>query len=133
MEEVDIIGSGWTFPPAFDKPSQSVVLSSGTRNVAESLEIIVNTRLGERILRSTFGSETHELLFKPFNGNVRTYLQSALKDNIEDNEPRLTIDDLQITQPNPQEGRLEIAIQFTVISTNESDNLVLPYYLPDTQ
>ncbi|MEL6537979.1 MAG: GPW/gp25 family protein [Bacteroidota bacterium] len=131
MEEVDIIGSGWTFPPAFDKPAAGVVLSHGVANVTESLGIIVNTRLGERILRPEFGSETHELVFKPFNANMRTYLQESLRNAVEEHEPRVTVESVAITQPNPLEGRIEIAIAFTVISTNESENLVLPYYLPD--
>lgn len=131
MEITDIIGSGWAFPPRFDKNSGEVRLTQGLRNVAENLEIVVNTRLGERVLRRSFGSETHELMFKPFNANVASYLQESLLTSLEENEPRARIEKLSISQPNPQEGRLDIAIHFTVISTNESDNLVLPFYLPD--
>ena len=44
------IGTGWSFPPAFDKATASVELRTGIADVEESLRIIFTTQLGERVM-----------------------------------------------------------------------------------
>ncbi|WP_062054080.1 GPW/gp25 family protein [Aquimarina longa] len=121
----------WSFPPKFDNRSGQIELVGDIDAIAQNLEIIVNTRLGERVLRSQFGSRTHELLFESITENMKTYMTQSLKESIELNEPRIDITDMRIDQPDVTIGKLSIHIVFEVIATKESQNLVLPYYLPN--
>ena len=49
------LGNGWSFPPAFDRGSAGVEMTFGLEDIQKSLQIIVTTSLGERIMQPTFG------------------------------------------------------------------------------
>ena len=56
-------------------------------------------------------------------------LNFELKQNIGNVEPRISVKDLTIKPIDPEEGKIEINIEYIVISTNVRDNIVFPYYL----
>lgn len=127
----DILGRGWEFPPRFDKTIGGVTMLEGTDDVQNSIEVILYTKFGERLFRSEFGSKIHELLFEPLNENMKTYLKESLELSLEMNEPRITVKSISLNQPNPSVGKVDISIVYQVIETNETNNLVVPFYTPD--
>jgi len=56
-------------------------------------------------------------------------LTFELKQNIGNVEPRISVNELTIKPIDIEEGRIEINIEYTVITTNVRDNIVFPYYL----
>ncbi len=127
----EIWGRGWKFPPAFDKNVKGTVMVEGEQNVAESIHVILHTKLNERIMRPEFGSTLHDLLFEPLNANLKTYMGSSLKRSLDDEEPRISVDQLTLEQTDPALGRVDIKIVYTLIETNETRNLVVPFYTAD--
>ena len=126
------IGLGWAFPPAFDLNTQAPQMAQGKAEIEQSLLLILRTALGERVMRRTFGSNLHELLFEPLTENTRTYMASQLRQSIARNEPRVRVEDLSLVQPTPDEGRVEIQIELTILATRTPLSLVIPYELPET-
>jgi len=49
------LGTGWSFPPEFDPVSGSVVLVSNEKDIGESLDILLSTSLGERVMQPRYG------------------------------------------------------------------------------
>lgn len=132
MTEKDkILGTGWAFPPTFEKTTNTVKLLSGIKDVQSSIKLIIKTKLGERIMRNEFGSSIYDLLFEPLNQNTKTYMQSSLKRALTYNEPRIEIQKITLTQNNQGLGRIDIEIEYILIEINESANLVVPFYTPD--
>ena len=131
MDTPDYIGKGWVFPPVFDRQTGQARLVGGMDNITQSLAIIINTNLGERVLRDEFGSVANELVFEPFSANMKTYMDDRLRFAIEANEPRVANVAVSISQPDPNVGKLDIEIVFEVAETGQPGNLVLPYYLPE--
>jgi len=131
MTTDELIGRGWEFPPVFDKTSMGTGMLSGEADVDNSIYVILHTRLGERIMREQFGSNIYELLFEPLTANMKTYMASSLKSALVDNEPRIVIESLVLEQKDPTLGKVDILITYTLIETNETRNLVLPFYTPD--
>ena len=127
----DILGRGWEFPPRFDKTIGGVTMLEGKEDVQNSIEIIIHTKFGERILRGEFGSTIHELLFETLDENMKTRLSDSLELSLELNEPRITVKSITLNQPNPHLGRVDISIVYQIIETNETDNMVVPFYTPD--
>lgn len=96
----EFIGDGWAFPLTVNVQG-TVQLSSTIQNLEESMRIILQTRLGERVYRPDFGSRLEELIFAPMNTQTlllaRIYTQSAL----EKWEPRIVIDGIYaLTRPS---------------------------------
>ncbi len=127
----DILGTGWDFPPKFDKNTLSPAMIQGVADIENSIYVIIHTKLGERILRNEFGSNIHELLFEPLNSNMKTYMASSLKSSLENNEPRINVNKVELEQSNPGLGKIEILIQYELIEINETRNLVVPFYTPE--
>ncbi|WP_062056402.1 GPW/gp25 family protein [Aquimarina longa] len=128
MDQNEVLGTGWAFPPKFHKHSNGVEMLTGEEDIESSIYVILHTKLGERILRDEFGSDIHELLFEPLNENMKTYMASSLKKSLINNEPRITVENITLAQKDPNLGRVDILITYKLIETNKTQNLVVPFY-----
>ena len=134
MKEIDIIGTGWQFPPTFHKElvqESFAATSSGVENVKESVALVLHTKLNERVMRRSFGTLIHDLIFEPINENMKTYLGEELKVALELNEPRIQVDNLSFDEDQNQ-GKIDVNIDFTIRDTRTEASLVLPFYLPNS-
>ena len=87
--EDPFIGSGWSFPPAFDKKAASVSMSSGIRDIEESLRIIFSTALGERIMNPLFGCALDSSVFEVMNASRIAWLENLIRTAIIYHEARI--------------------------------------------
>lgn len=126
--EDPFIGSGWSFPPAFDVAGASVRMSSGIRDIEESLEILFSTALGERIMNPQFGCALDSTVFEAMNTSRLSWLENLIRTAIIYHEARIDADRIAI-EPDPSGGRLLIAIGYVVRGANSRFNFVYPYYL----
>ena len=128
--EDSFIGSGWSFPPAFDQATGGVEMRQGISDIEESLRIIFTTRLGERVMQPQFGAALDQHVFDPMNASRLSYLEDQIRRAILYHEPRIDADTIAVT-PDHAEGRLVIAIGYRVRGANSRFNFVYPYYLED--
>lgn len=129
--EEEILGRGWAFPPKFDKNLNEPQMLVGEEDVKNSIEVIIKTKLGERVFREEFGSRIYELLFEPLNENMKTYMVDSLKTSLANNEPRIEVRRIRLEQADLTLGRVDISIDYQLIQTNTTNNLVVPFYTPD--
>ena len=123
------LGVGWKFPPTFNKRTGSVILVSEEEDIRESLEILLSTRKGERNMLPDFGCNLHHMAFETINGNTVSQLQNMISDAIREFEPRITLDSIDIDTGKQLDGFVNIIIQYTVNKSNQSTNMVYPYYI----
>ena len=64
MIKDSFLGRGWSFPPTFNLSSKSVEMVEDHEDIRQSLHILVSTNLGERILRSDYGTGINILPFE---------------------------------------------------------------------
>lgn len=128
--EDDFIGTGWSFPPAFDLAGGRVEMRSGIADIEESLRIIFTTHLGERIMQPQFGAALDQHVFDPMNNSRLSYLEDQIKRAILYHEPRIDAESISVA-PDEPEGRLLIAIGYRVRGANSRFNFVYPYYLEE--
>ena len=129
METIhSFLGSDWGFPPEFSKTAKTVKLTSNEEDIENSLRILLGTRLGERIMVPDYGCNLDELLFKPLNLTLKTYIVDLIKKAILYHEPRIDANRIEIDSVNALDGELLIEIEYTVRSTNSRKNVVFPFY-----
>lgn len=132
MAEQDIensfLGRGWSFPPSFDNQGRSVRMVSAEEDIRQSLQILLATRLGERVMRPSFGWKREALMFETMSANFATDLKDEVKTAILFTEPRITLDNVRLNPSRETEGLIEILIEYTIRSTNSRSNLVYPFY-----
>lgn len=130
MENRSFLGTGWGFPPTFSKSKGGVLMTSGREDVEKSLEILLSTRVGERIMQHRYGCNTEELLFEPLNTALETFMQDLIKTAILYFEPRIKLNQVKLT-PQQEEGRILILVDYTIKGANSRYNFVYPFYLEE--
>lgn len=123
------LGTGWAFPPTFhDDGLTGVEMVSDAHDIKESLMILLNTNLGERIMLPEYGSELQHYLFDIVSNSKLHFLKSVIRTAILKFEPRIKVNDVVIDQKDYLEGIIRVMIKYTVKSNNTRFNLVFPYY-----
>jgi phage baseplate assembly protein W len=64
------LGVGWSFPPTFPPAAPSSRMVSGVDDIHQSIEILLRTRLGERLMQEPFGCDLDEMLFAEVNASA---------------------------------------------------------------
>ncbi|HCE58274.1 MAG TPA: hypothetical protein DER09_10705 [Prolixibacteraceae bacterium] len=122
------LGRGWAFPPAFNRNTRSVELVEDEADILNSLEILLSTRRNERIMLPGYGCNPDELLFKPLDLALKTYLADQIKTAILYHEPRIDVTRVSMEESGMQDGVVLIKVEFVVRKTNSRKNMVYPFY-----
>jgi Bacteriophage baseplate protein W len=123
------LGTGWTFPPTFDRRSGSVVMSSDLANIRQCLRVLLSTNLGERIMLATYGTGLRLKVFAALTETLANDLRSLVEKAILDWEPRIDVLRVDVQEVAPLQGELAISVDFVVRKTNARSNMVFPFYL----
>jgi uncharacterized protein len=124
-------GRGWSFPPRFEKLSAEVAMTEGEEDINRSLEIIVKTNMGERIMNPTFGCGLKNYVFDALNTSTLALMEDAIRNAVILHEARVDLVDVRF-ELNGGSGRIDIYIDYKMRSSNSRFNLVLPYYLKES-
>jgi uncharacterized protein len=131
-EAGDFIGRGFPFPLRIDARG-SMVLVGGTEALERSMAVVLSTAPGERPFRPAFGCAIWELMFEPINDNTMGLMEMYVEEALRRWEPRVDVEDVRCT-PNPENGEVQIDIDYVVRQTNDRRNLVYPFYMiPPTE
>lgn len=120
-------GVGWHLPFTIENHKVATAKSNG--NIRQSIQMILGTTPGERVMQPEFGCGIQDLVFAPISPDTLGRLVTEVQQALIRWEPR--IDVLNVTA-DPVPGRpqeIEIAIAYQVRSTNSRFNLVYPFYL----
>ncbi|MCU0438929.1 MAG: GPW/gp25 family protein [Raineya sp.] len=123
------LGVGWKFPPSFDKQDRSVRMVSEEKDIEESLRILLSTKPGERVLNLAYGCDMRRFLFEPIDTTTVTLMKSTIEQAINNYEPRIELNDVNIEPDDEEPTLIYIDITYTVQLTNTRTNMVFPYYL----
>ncbi|WP_153801262.1 GPW/gp25 family protein [Foetidibacter luteolus] len=122
------LGTGWGFPPTFIKSTAQVEMLSDEDDIRSSLEILLSTRRGERVMQHRYGCNLDEMLFEPLTTTLKTYIQDMVKTAILYYEPRIDAKKVELDDSRETEGVVLIIVEYVVRSTNSRFNFVYPFY-----
>ncbi len=124
----NFLGTGWSFPPTFIKPAKGVEMTSDELDIDRSLEVLLGTTLGERVMLPGYGSNMEELLFEPIDTGLQTLIFDRIETAILYYEPRIEVEELTVDIDGAVEGVVLIKIVYRVRATNSRFNFVFPFY-----
>jgi len=123
------LGVGWKFPPSFDKRFGSVMLVSEEEDIMESLQILLSTKPGERVMLPQYGCNLDAFLFRIIDSTLINEIREKIEYAILYFEPRIFINQIEIKPDPATEGLLLINLLYTIRKTNMRSNMVYPFYI----
>jgi phage baseplate assembly protein W len=126
--KMDFLGKGWSFPPSFDSDTQSVDVTEKNDDIRKSLQILLTTTVGERVMQPKYGCNMEDLLFESLDTTTKTLIKDRIRTAILYFEPRIDATRIELNPQNGLEGELLIEIDYVVRATNSRFNFVFPFY-----
>jgi len=126
--KTDTLGKGWQHPFQFSVLG-GIEKARGVELVKMSIRQIVATRIGSRCPLRAFGSPLKDLVFTPIQPDLEALLVHFVREAIEKWEKRVRVSNVSVDIGERNEGRVDISVGFTVITTQEEGNLVFPFFL----
>ena len=127
----EFLGTGWSFPPTFEQDTRQVKLVKNVEDINQSLNILLSTSLGERVLQPRYGCNLEDFLFDPLNASVIGYIKDLVESAILIYEPRIIAERVEVTAEGSFdiiEGRFTIQVEYSIPGTNSRFNYVYDYY-----
>lgn len=125
------LGTGWSFPPAFNKEAGTVEMVSDEQDIKQSLDILLSTSLGERVMQPKYGCNLNDYLFEDLNSSTIGYIKDRVANSILYYEPRITVEKIDVTGDDSAdllEGRFTITVEYIIPGTNSRFNYVYDFY-----
>lgn len=115
---------GIAFPPRIG-PDGRVAWSSGAQNVRESIQIILQTNLQERIMRPNFGGGLEQFLYESNTLATRTQIEERTRRALARWEPRAAVDKVSAETMPDEPSAVELTIAYTVRETGTREQVRL--------
>jgi phage baseplate assembly protein W len=123
------LGRGWAFPIAVDG-THEIATAAYEDDIRQAIRIILGTEPGERVMRPDFGAGLRSLMFEPINTTTMALAQHRVQQALVLWEPRIDSVTVKV-EADPPAGKLTIAVNYRVRTTNTFYNLVYPFYLQE--
>jgi len=119
-----IFGRGIDFPPHIG-PDGRLSWSEGDQNIQDSIQIILLTELGERVMLPDFGAGLKRFLFEANTVVTHRRIEEEIIQSLDQWEPRIEVNsvDVKADDKDPQAAR--VTIRYTLIANQASDQLHL--------
>ena len=132
MDPYGFLGKGWKFPIQIDKRTGHIATVEYEEDIHEAIGIILNTYMGERVMRKSFGTRIPDYMFRPLRSGALDDMGAEVQRLLQIQEPRIKdVEVKTIELSDPQNGRAAFQISYTVRSTNNRNNHVYPFYMDE--
>jgi phage baseplate assembly protein W len=123
----DFLASGWSFPlRPIDGRLEYI---AGEANVDQSVELLLRTEFGERVMRPDFGTAASELLFESDRDQELHRLETTLTDALRQWEPRVEVETVVATRSASEQATVVVTAAYRIRQTNTRRSVTFPYYL----
>ncbi len=126
------LGTGWAFPPEFDLEARTVEMVSDYKDIEQSLNILLSTSLGERVMQPDYGCNLTDYVFESLNSTLIGIIKHHVENAILYYEPRIVAENVDVTAVDSFdliEGKFTITVEYSIPQTNSRFNYVYDYYL----
>jgi phage baseplate assembly protein W len=127
-ERKDFLGRGWSMPVQLDPRTGRVATVAYEEDIRQSIFIILETAPGERVMRPNFGCGIHEMVFTAVDSTAIELIRSTVQEALIRCEARIDVLSITVDEEATSEGKLLVEIEYRVRKTNQTGNLVFPFY-----
>ena len=100
------------------------------QDISESLDILMRTRVGERILQPDYGCDLDSIDYETMDETTVAEIKDTIKKAVLDFEPRISLEDIDIDANDRHEGELGIHLNYRIHKTNSRGKIVCPFRIP---
>ena len=122
------LGTGLRFPLRPDDRTGALPTVAGMELVRQSIEQILDTEPGERIMLPGFGCGLRRYLMEPNNLTTRTAMTEDITTALGRWEPRIRVTNVAVTA-GEDPSLVWIEITYVRLADLRPDNVVYPFYL----
>jgi hypothetical protein len=132
---LDFLGRGWGWNFSFTSRTGGVYEGinpnddGGLDRLTASIQQILGTNVGTRVMRRDFGSSAFSFVFSPNDPQIDVKLDYAIRQALAKWEPRVTVGQITISHERKNDGILDVTLQVTINKTNTTLNIVWPFFL----
>jgi uncharacterized protein len=117
-----MFGRGMSFPPRVG-PDGRIVWSAGEANIREAIQVILMTRLHERINLPDFGGNLGAFLFEPNTVTTRHLIEMEISRALRQWEPRLELVSIEVV-PDSRDPLAAIAtITYRLVASQVTERV----------
>lgn len=123
----EFLGVGWQLPLTIANGRVEMVRYEAA--VRQSIQMILSTAPGERLMRPEFGCGIHDLVFATNSAETIGRIVSEVRRSLVEWESRIDVLDVTVQPDIDHPNHLLIQINYQIRNTTNRFNLVYPFYL----
>jgi phage baseplate assembly protein W len=124
MNAGKLYGRSIAFPPRIG-PDGQWAWSEGPQNIQESIQIILQTEMGERVMLRPFGAGLGRYMFDSNTTATRRRLQEQVENALRLWEPRIQLQAVQVTGDEDDPQQVIITIEYKLVATGDNQRQAL--------
>ena len=107
-------------------------LISEREHILQSIEMILTTPIGSRVMRRDFGSEIPRLIDQPLNRSTLTAIYAAANEAIATHEPRVEIIRTTVDATDAEKGIVNLRVTVRALDETLEEEFLLGGYEQET-
>ena len=104
---------------------------NGEEEIRQSLQILINTLQGERVLDQEFGCSLRSYAFESISETLLNEIRGNIQHALVMHERRIELENIEIKADEAEQGLLQILVEYSIPNSNSRYNMVFPYYLAE--
>lgn len=123
MDAGKLFGRGVKFPPQI--VDGRMAWSAGEANIRESIQVVLLTDQGERLMLPAFGGDLGQFLFEPNTVATRHLIAGRISRALAEWEPRIRVESVAV-ELDPDDDEAAVAtITFRMVATEARERVSL--------
>ncbi|QDU68933.1 GPW/gp25 family protein [Engelhardtia mirabilis] len=129
------LGRGWAFPVTWRTDRDGgggrvrVNMAEKLEDIQQSIRLILETAMGERVMNPEFGSEVQRYVFAPITPQSMADLGRAVRQALIVWERRIRGVEVDVGSHQGEIGRLDVKISFFVDTHRMRQSFIFPFYV----
>jgi Bacteriophage baseplate protein W len=104
------------------------LMTEKSDDIEKSLQILLTTTIGERLMEPRYGCNMEEYVFESMSTTTKTLMKDMVQTAILNYEPRIDVTSIEVDDSSQLEGIILIKVEYVIRTTNSRFNFVFPYY-----
>lgn len=114
---------GLKFPFEISKEHGQVQVSEFRENIRQSVEIILQTEPGERMLHPQFGTKLHQFLFENMDAQTKEMIEREVRHSLSMWEKRIWDIEVEADMDTGRQGELYVAVTYRIAGREEREHV----------
>jgi len=112
-----------------DARTRTLQYHEGPDKVRQSIELILATEPGERVMRPAFGCGLQQYLMTPNTPATRAAIERDVLESLSTWEPRISVTDVEVSASPTDPSLVFIGVRYVHVRDGQAASMVLPLSL----